>query len=197
MKKTIILLTVLAGMVSAQAGDKLLKSMYADRTARNIGDLVTIMIEEQSSVKKDASNAQNKSVGGNIGFDLPGMEANGKPMWDALTMPEWSADASKSFSASGNKASTDTFSASITVYITEVMPNGNLLICGERKVNIDGDIIQFTLTGIVRPDDVSNANTVLSSRVADALITYKATGEFSKANQKGFFSKVIDWVIPF
>jgi flagellar L-ring protein precursor FlgH len=195
--KRIIILTIMAGLASAQAEDKLLKGMYADRTARDVGDLVTIMIEEQSSVQKDASDDSNKSVGGGMGFDFPGMEANGTSMWDALSMPEWSADASKSFSASGSKASSDTFSASITVYITEVMPNGNLLICGERKVNIDGDIIQFTLTGIVRPDDVSNSNTVLSSRVADALISYKTTGEFSKANKKGFFSKVLDWVIPF
>lgn len=195
--KRIIIFAVLTGLASAQAEDKLLKSMYADRTAREVGDLVTIMIEEQSSVQKDTSADSDKSVGGNIGFDFPGMEANGKSMWDALSMPEWSADASKSFSGSGSKASSDAFSASITVYITEVLPNGNLLICGERKVNINGDIIQFTLTGIVRPDDVNNSNTVLSSRVADALISYKTTGEFSKASEKGFFSKVLDWVIPF
>lgn len=194
--KRILILALLVGL-NVRAEDKMLNGMYADRTARRVGDLLTIQIEEQSSVQKDASSDSDKSVNSGIGFDLPGMQANGASMWDALSLPEWSAEADKSFSASGSKASSDAFSAAITVYVTEVLPNDNLMIIGERKVNIDGDIIQFTLTGVIRPDDIDRANTVLSSRVADALISYKTTGEFSKGTRKGFFSKVLDWVIPF
>ncbi len=197
MKRATLIVLVFGIGFGAVAEDKLLRRLYADRTARTIGDLVTIQIEEQSSVQKDSSNDRNKSLSGDMAFNLPGMQANGTAMWDALTLPAWSADASKAFSASGSKAQSDAFSASITVYITEVLPNGNLMISGDRKVNIDGDIIQFTLTGTIRPDDINRANTVMSSQVADALITYKTTGEFSKSQRKGLVSKVVDWIIPF
>lgn len=194
--KRIIILAALIGL-NVHAEDKLLGRLYADRTAREVGDLITISIEEQSSVQKDSTNDRDKTLTGAASFDLPGMQANGTAMWDALKLPAWSVNASKSYAASGSKATSDAFSASITVYITEVLPNGNLLICGERKVNIDGDIIQFILTGTVRPDDIDRTNTVLSSRVADALITYTTTGEFSKSQRKGLLSRVVDWIIPF
>ncbi|MBN2164468.1 MAG: flagellar basal body L-ring protein FlgH [Pontiellaceae bacterium] len=189
----ILILTTLG----VHAEDRLLSRLYSDRTARQVGDLVTIQIEEQSSVQKDSTNDRDKTLSGGMSFDLPGMTANNRALWNALSLPEWNVDANKSFAASGSKASSDAFSASITVYVTEVLPNGNLLICGDRKVNIDGDVVQFTLTGTVRPDDIDRENNVLSSRVADALITYKTTGEFSKSQRKGLISRVVDWIIPF
>lgn len=195
MKRIIALIAVLG--TGAYAEDTLLNRLYADRIARQVGDLVTIRIEEQSSVQKDASNGRDKTVGGNMAFNLPGMEADGTALWGALRLPEWTVDASKKYSATGSKVASDTFSASITVYITELLPNGNLMVSGDRKVNIDGDILQFNLTGMVRPDDIDRANTVLSSRVADALISYKTTGEFSKSQRKGLFSRILDWIIPF
>ncbi|QBG47358.1 flagellar basal body L-ring protein FlgH [Verrucomicrobia bacterium S94] len=189
-------LVAAAAAASAEEGG-LAKRMYADRTACQVGDLVTVAIEEQSSVQKDATNDRSKSADGTMSFDLPGMEANGKSMWDALKLPEWSVNASKNYSASGGKATSDAFSASITVHITEKLPNGNLMISGDRKVNIDGDIILFTLTGMIRPDDISRSNTVLSSRIAGAAITYETIGEFGKSQRKGLFSRTLDWIIPF
>ncbi|MDF7800941.1 flagellar basal body L-ring protein FlgH [Pontiellaceae bacterium B1224] len=195
--KRIIAYALCAAVAATAEENGLVKRLYADRTARQVGDLVTISIEEQSSVQKDASNDQTKSAGGNMSFNFPGMEANGTPMWDALKLPEWTVDADKNFSASGGKATSDAFSASITVHITEQLPNGNLMIIGDRKVNIDGDIILFTLRGMIRPDDIDRTNTVLSSRIAGATITYETVGEFGKNQRKGLFSRTLDWIIPF
>lgn len=197
MKRLIICAT--AAMVTAACSGEgsLVSRMYADRTARQVGDLVTVSIEEETSVTKDSTSDRDKSVGADMGFNFPGMQANGTAMWDALKLPEWTVDASKKYSASGSKATSDAFSASITVHITEVLPNGNLMIMGDRKVNIDGDIIQFTLSGMIRRDDVSRSNSVLSSRIAGAAITYETLGEFSNSQKKGMFSRVVDWIIPF
>lgn len=195
--KSIFAMAILAATVVHAEEDMLVRRLYADRTARAVGDLVTVRIEETSSVSKDSSNKRDKSAGGKMSFNFPGMEANGKPMWDALKLPEWRIDGSKQFAASGSRASTDAFSASVTVHITEVLPNGNLMIAGDRKVNVDGDILQFTLSGMLRPDDIDRANTVLSSRIAGASITHTATGEFAKDQRKGLFSRITDWIIPF
>lgn len=195
MKRIMVILMLFA--VAAQAEDRLLNKLYGDGIARHVGDLVTVEIEEQSSVSKDAANSQGKKTSGDMGFNFPGMQANGSDMWGALKLPEWSIDGSKSYDSSGSKASSDNFSASITVHITEELPNGNLMISGDRKVNIDGDIIQFTLTGMVRPDDINRQNAVLSSRIAGAAITYKTTGDFSRNDKKGIFSRALDWIMPF
>lgn len=196
MKRIITCIVCIAAVVTAKEG-ALVDRLYADRTARHVGDLVTVSIEEQSSVQKDSANDRNKSVGGDVSFNLPGMEANGSAMWNALKLPEWTVGASKNFTASGGKESSDAFSASITVHITELLPNGNLMVSGDRKVNIDGDIIQFTLNGMIRPEDINRSNIVLSSRIAGASITYKTVGEFSKSQKKGLFSRMVDWVLPF
>jgi flagellar L-ring protein precursor FlgH len=175
----------------------LVKRLYADRTARLVGDLVTISIEEESSVQKDASDARDKTISNGMSFELPGMQANGSSMWDALKLPEWTMDANKSFSSSGGKSTSDAFSASITVHITEVLPNGNMMIVGDRTVNIDGDLMRFTLTGMIRPDDVDSTNTILSSRIADAAISYETIGEFTSSQRKGILARVGDWIFPF
>lgn len=191
---TILMLSAMA----AQAGEgKLVARLYADRTARQVGDLVTVLIEEESSASKDAADSRGKSVSGDAGFDLQSLQASGADLWGALKLPSWSASGSKAFAASGSKASSDTLSASITVHITEELPNGNLMICGDRKVNIDGDILAFTLTGMIRPDDISRENSVLSSRIAGAAISYKTEGEFARNHKKGIFSRVVDWIFPF
>jgi len=195
--KRILAIVLFAGTVAHAEEGMLVRRLYADRTARAVGDLVTVKIEEQSTVKKDSANDRDKSASGSMSFNFPGMQANGKPMWDALKLPEWSLNGSKKFSASGSKATSDAFSASITVFVTEVLPNGNLMIVGDRKVNVDGDILQFTLSGMLRPDDIDRSNTILSSKIAGASITHRATGEFAKSQRKGLFSRITDWIIPF
>ncbi len=195
--KQIIALLVFVGTVALAGEGKLVARLYADRIARQVGDLVTVNIEEQSSVKKDAADSRDKSVSGKASFNFPGIEVNGSSLWGALKLPEWSADAAKSFGSSGSKANSDTFTASITVHITELLPNGNLMITGDRRVNIDGDIIQFTLVGMIRPEDINQSNAVLSSRIAGASISYKTVGEFSRSQRKGILSRVVDWIFPF
>ncbi len=197
MKRMMIIGAAFIALAVMAEENSLVKRLYADRTARLVGDLVTVSIEEESSVEKDASDARDKSISNGMSFEFPGMQANGSNMWDALKLPEWTLDASKSYSSSGGKSTSDAFSASITVHITEVLPNGNMMIVGERKVNIDGDIVQFTLTGMIRPDDVDSTNTVLSSRIADAAISYETVGEFTSSQRKGVLSRVADWIFPF
>jgi flagellar L-ring protein precursor FlgH len=183
-------------MVAVASAD-LVSRMYVDRTARQVGDLVTIEIVEESSVQKNASDDRDKSASGSVEFELPAPQFGGKSMWQALTLPEWSHSASKAYSSSGSKSATDAFSTSITVHITEVLPNGNLMISGDRMVNIDGDILRFMLSGMIRQDDIDLSNTVQSTKIAGAAINYETVGEFSKSQRKGLFTRVLDWVIPF
>jgi flagellar L-ring protein FlgH len=199
MKRAMAVWFIFSGLAASASTDdwKMVSSIVADRTARQIGDLITVTIVEQSSVKKDASDSRAKNVDASFGFDFPGMEAAGVPMWDVLKMPDWTVNGAKSFGSNGSKQSSEELSAAVTVYVTEVLPNGNLIIMGERVVNINGDLLKFTLTGTVREDDINRLNEVLSSRIAGASITYKAVGEFQSSQKKGILSRMTDWILPF
>lgn len=196
MKHWIVIILFAALTASAQDWS-LAERLYTDRIARHVGDLLTVQIVESSSVRKDASSDRSKSMGTGFGFDLPALEENGVPRWNALSLPEWSVDGSRSYASSGSKESSDEFSASITVHITEVLPNGNMLISGDRVVNIDGDILKFNLSGTVRPDDINRNNQLLSTSIAGATITYETTGEFARTQRTGILTRIIDWINPF
>ena len=193
-RASILILAVLA--VQAR-GLNLADRMYADRTAYAVGDLLTVMIEEQSTVAQDAADARAKSSDMSVSANIPSPTLGAENLWKAFVLPEWSVNADKDYAASATKSTSDSFSAAITVYITEVLPNGTMMISGDRVVNIDKNLLRFTLTGTVRPDDVSRDNKVLSSRIAGASIKYRAEGEFSKASKPGLLTRMIDWVIPF
>jgi flagellar L-ring protein precursor FlgH len=196
MKWILIIFLLFGSMVFADEW-ALVSRIYADPIARNVGDLVTVQIDEKSSVSKDASNSRDKTGSAKVALDLPALQKGGVALWDALQLPEWSVSGSKSFSADGSKAAADALSASITVYITEKLPNGTLVINGDRIVNIDNDLLKFTLTGMIRPEDIDLSNTVRSSRIAGASISYTTEGELARSSRKGFFSRAIDWIIPF
>jgi len=188
---------MLAGIGALAEAQGLASRLYADRTARSVGDLVTVMIEEQSSVSQDASNDRDKSTANSLSMNAPSPTLGGNNLWKSLVMPELSLNADKTFEASSKKENSGSLSAAITVYITEVLPNGNLMISGDRVVNIDRDLLKFTLTGMIRPDDIDRDNQVLSSRIAGASITYQTVGELAQNSKKGIFSRLIDWVTPF
>lgn len=184
--------------LSAQAQDwGMAERLFTDRIARRVGDLLTVEISESSSVSKDAAADRSKNMSSQFGFDLPGMTKGGISKWAALALPDWGVDGSRSYDNSGSKTSSDQFSASITVHITEVLPNGNMLISGDRVVNIDGDILKFNLSGIVRPDDIDSSNKLDSTSVAGATITYETTGEFARTQRTGILTRIIDWINPF
>ena len=196
MKKSVFIMIVTAIAFEGYA-QKMAVKMYADRTARAVGDLVTVVIEEQSSSAQDATNDKSKSASAAAAASIPSPTVGGDAVWKSLALPEWSMEGNKAYNAAASKAASDSLSASVTVFITELLPNGNMVIRGDRVVNIDGDLIKFTLTGMIRPDDISTGNQILSTRIAGASITYKAIGEITDNNKPGMIARLIDWVVPF
>ena len=91
----------------------------------------------------------------------------------------------------------DKLQGTISACVVEVLPNGNLLIEGKRRVVVQGESAQFILTGIVRPLDISRDNFVRSTAIADAAIQYLSDGSIAKNTQKGLIPSLWDWINPF
>jgi flagellar L-ring protein FlgH len=173
-----------------QAGQT--RPLFEDRRARFVGDTITIKITEsttastKSNNKLDKTNTASASITGLNG--LPGKSLLG------LNLDAGSANA---FSGKGEAANNNIFTGNITVTVIDVLPNGNLLVSGEKQLAI-GNAQEFVrISGVVNPSFVDFSNTIDSSKVADARIEYKSAGQISEGQIMGWLARFFLNVMPF
>lgn len=112
-------------------------------------------------------------------------------------MPLSSATGKSTYSGGGQVNNSQSLIARAAVLVTDVLPNGNLVIEGARQVTFSGETQYVVLHGLVRPDDVSSGNTVLSSNVADARVEFLSEGQLTDAQKRGWLSKLYEKLRPF
>jgi len=139
--------------------------MFEDRRARHVGDVLTIVINEKTQAGKKASSNGSKtgaidsSISAVTGLPLKTFQGTGIK-----------ADSSTEYDDKSAVNSSNTFSGNITVTVTEVLPNGNLAVAGEKQIALDKGTEYIRLSGVVQPDTIQAGNTVSSAKVADARI---------------------------
>ena len=174
------------------------KSMIADRRGRSVGDIITIIVQESSSAQKanSASTAKKSGLDASIASFLYPPTGSG-----ALTkggnLPAMKLNSNSSFDGSGKVDNSEAITGRIAVRVIDVLPNGNLVIEGSRKTTFSGETTEAILHGVVRSDDVSAANTVVSYNVADATVRHASSGNVSDAQKKGWGHRIVDKINPF
>ncbi|MDJ0877685.1 MAG: flagellar basal body L-ring protein FlgH [Halieaceae bacterium] len=156
-------------------------SLFQDVKARQVGDILTVVLAEQTRGTKSADTAIDKSTSNDISVPEVGGERFGK--LGANLSSE------SSFSGEGSSAQSNSLDGRITVVVTEVLPSGNLVVQGEKWIKINQGDEYVRLSGLVRPEDIDTFNTVPSTQVADARISYGANGAVSEANSVGWLSR--------
>lgn len=182
-----------AGSIWSRRG-KDVRDLYADDVARNIGDILTIKISEDSKVdnkaKRDLKKEVDKSTSfnGELGIDhiLPSIPG--------FTM---SAESTNELKSKADYKDERRFVDSVSVVVVDIMPNDNLVVMGTRNRNIAGDIQVIEVSGIVRPSDIAFDNTVDSKRVADFRIVSKNSGIAAPYNRPGWLGGIFDILWPF
>ena len=161
-------------------------ALFENPIARHVGDIVTIVLSETTNAQKSATTTTQKSTSDT----LPGMSLFGSPVTihGAQVLSGNINDASK-FSGEGTSAQSNSLTGNITATIAKVLPNGNLYIKGEKKIWINQGQESVLLSGVIRPIDVAPDNTVPSSRVASARISYGGKGAINDANTSGWLSR--------
>ena len=172
--------------------------LYADPKARRIGDLLTVLIVESSSSSREASTktAKKTSTSGEFSFSHPNID-NAPSSWTNISLPKWGLDAQRGFEGGGEMRNEEKITTTISARVMEVLPNGNLLIEGQRALSVMGEDMQYILTGTVRPNDISRDNTIRSTAIADLSVQYTSTGPITKTQKKGIFDTLVDFINPF
>ena len=174
--------------------------LFMDPKARRVGDIVTISVVETSvaSNAADTNTARNSSISASI-KNLLGLENNDSFPTGSGFDPFGSieATANSTFNGSGVTNRSGNLAASITARVTDVLPNGNLKILGKREITINKEKQYITLTGIIRPNDISSDNIILSTYISDAKIAYTGTGVVNDRQSPGWLATVFDVVWPF
>lgn len=198
------LFVVLLGLSPAPVRSQVLwredasRSMFADKRARNVGDLVTVVISENTSSSKQNSTktAKQSAIDAAINSFLFSPQASGF-LTKGGKMPAVNLAGKTSFEGGGQINNTEQITARCSVQVIDTLPNGNLVIEGTKKTQISGETTDAFLRGIVRSEDVTAANTVFSYQIMDATIQYKSKGVVSDSQRKGWFMRLWDKFMPF
>jgi flagellar L-ring protein precursor FlgH len=174
--------------------DETSRAMFADKRAAGVGDILTVIVQESSSENKNNETKTEKNsswTAAITSFLFPG--------WGSVkgSMPAVSYNSDLKHDGSGAINNSETIVAQIAVTVMDVLPNHNLVIQGTRETSFSGERQTIVLHGVVRPEDVTSTDTVLSYNVADATIQMVGKGTVTDTQRKGWFTKILDKVNPF
>ena len=159
--------------------------LYTDTRAHKVGDLISVILDEQTAASKDAGTALDKDNA----IDIGGVQLGGHAISAFGYKPTLSIDNATSFTGQSNASQSNFLRGQISVSVIRVLANGNLMVRGEKWLMLNNGNEYVRVTGIVRSEDVSSDNTVSSQRIANARIQYGGTGDFASTQERGFLSK--------
>ncbi len=174
-------------------------SMFLPDTAHSVGDILTVAIYERASAEKEAETSTGKSSAASMGipklFGYEAALAAKNPNFDPSSLV--SASVENSFEGSGTTSREERLSATLTAQVVSVLDSGNLRIKGSKTVRVNNENQIISLTGIVRPEDITADNMIDSKYVLDAEIEYTGNGVLSDKQRPGWLVRVFDVVWPF
>lgn len=160
--------------------------LFGDRRAHEVGDVVTIVLEEQTRSSKSAETSINKTSSNEIlNPKIFGSIVRGTGT-DAIFN---SSDSTSDFSGSGESDQSNSLSGTISAVISKVLPNGLLLVQGEKWLQLNSGEEYVRVSGLVRLEDIGPDNSFSSQRLADARIAYSGTGAVAQSNQPGWLTR--------
>lgn len=167
------------------------RGLFEDRRARNLGDILTISIEEKMTAKQSSTSTLDRN--GKTAASLSALPFTATRSLGQLGI---GGTSSNSFEGKGQTDSNNVFSGTITVTVVEVLPNGNLVVAGEKQVGINQNVEVLKFGGVVSPITIQPNNSVSSTQVADARMQVRGKGDLDKAQTTGWLSRFFLSFLP-
>lgn len=178
-------------------------SLYPDRRARRVGDIITIRIVEdpEAELKANTKTSRSSSLDASklkfLGYMKALAEKNHRLAQTPGTDDLMLGSLGLKFDGQGTSDRQGHVQAYVSAMVVDVLPNGNLVISGSRQIRINNETQFITISGIVRPEDISPTNEISSTYIANARIIYSGTGPISDKQKPGWLGRMIDHVWPF
>ena len=170
--------------------------LFRDHRAQDVGDIVTILVTESTSATNEGKSEFEKKIGMKGGIRVEGFLDYLFPGWFEPMEPlkAMDIDPEEQYDGSGTTSSGNSFATKITATVVDRLPNGNLVIEGTRNIKVNEEKQELVLRGVVRPEDISPQNTVLSTQIADVEMFYKGKGPVHDRNKPGLITKIFNWI---
>jgi len=174
------------------------RSMFADKRAGSVGDIITILIQENTTASKDNSTKTSKksSVNATIDTFLYSPGASGLLTHNGQ-LPAMRFSGSQDFDGGGKINNSERITGRVAVKVIDTLPNGNMIIEGRRDTYVSGERQEAILSGIIRSEDITANNTVFSYNVAEASLRFVSRGTLTDNQRKGWFFRIWEKLTPF
>ena len=173
------------------------RAFFKDQRAARIGDLMTVKVNVTD--RANLNNESKRSRANTEGFGVPnaiGLETTAKA---AGITPDklLNATSTTSNDGAGSIARAETVSTNVAAVVTQVLPNGNLVVEGKQEIRINYEVRELVVAGVVRPEDIESDNTIDSSKIAQARIAYGGRGQITDVQQPRYGQQIVDILLPF
>lgn len=167
--------------------------LFEDRRPRNIGDVVTVVIQERTNAAKNVSTSTNRTSGAGLNFSatpkmLPG---------DLGARQNFEVEGNNQAKGGGSSSADNMFSGTLTTTVVGVLPNGNLQIAGEKQIAINRGSEHMRFSGIIDPRSITGSSTVLSTQVADVKVEFRSKGVMDEVQTMGWLQRFFLNISPF
>lgn len=166
--------------------------LFEDRRARSIGDTIIVTLNEKTNASKKTGSNVNRD--GSFDFSVPSFL--GLPLSSFFQKLNVETETKNKFDGKGESSSNNEFKGQLTVTVIDILPNGNLLVSGEKQIGINQGYEFIRLSGVINPINIMN-NTVSSIQVADARLEYRGNGYLDEAQTMGWLSRFFLSISPF
>jgi flagellar L-ring protein precursor FlgH len=174
------------------------RAFFKDQRAHQIGDILTVTVNftDKANIANETQRSRKSSEDSGI-TDFAGSKLlTGKA---ALVMPGkiLTADSTASTDGKGSVQRQENLQTSVAAVVTQLLPNGNLVVEGKQEIRVNFEIRELVVAGIVRPEDIQSDNTIDSSKIAQARIAYGGRGQITDVQQPRYGQQVLDVLLPF
>lgn len=175
------------------------RAFFKDQRAARVGDLVTVKVNVTD--KANLNNETKRTRANAEGFGLPnafGLESNTAVKAAGIAADKLlNATSSSSSDGVGSVQRNETVTTNIAAIVTQILPNGNLVVEGKQEIRINFEVRELVVAGVVRPEDIESDNTIESTKIAQARIAYGGRGQITDVQQPRYGQQLVDVLLPF
>jgi flagellar L-ring protein FlgH len=173
------------------------RAFFKDQRAHQVGDILTVKVNITDKANFDNDSKRSREMKEDSGVDNFFGKGKLPLLNNALPTRIFTADSSSSVEGKGSVARQEALQTNVAGVVTQVLPNGNLVVEGRQEIRVNFEIRELIVAGVVRPEDIESDNTIDSSKIAQARIAYGGRGQITDVQQPRYGQQVLDVVLPF